>query len=180
MNAIRTKLVLLSFLILSCFLVQAGGKGNPRLDSIRLTGVIFNNEKPVKNLVIRVFERNKMIKEVVVKRLNRFTTNIPLNSMLTIEINAEDYHTKRFIFDTHVPERPKVQMKYHFDIDIFKESEIANVNMSMLDFPVGLVSYNEKKKAFIRDKKYTKRMKKTYLGLWNEAQSVARQGEGLE
>ncbi len=84
------------------------------------------------------------------------------------------------MFDSNVPERPKVQLKYHFDIDIFKESEIANVNMSMLDFPVGLVSYDEKKKAFIRDKKYTKKMKKAYLGLWNEAQKVERQGDGLD
>ncbi len=72
-------------------------------------------------------------------------------------------------------------MQYEFDIDIFKEEELKHINTSFLDFPVGLVSYDRKKKVFLRNKKYTKRMKKAYLKLWAESQTTAgRQAEGLK
>lgn len=100
--------------------------------------------------------------------------------MLTVEISAEGFHTKRFMFDSNVPSDLKAVPKYEFDIDIFKETEIDGVNPSLLDFPVGLVSYHKKKKAFIRNKHYTKRMKKAYLKLWAESQEVERQSKGLE
>jgi hypothetical protein len=172
-------ILLLHFLLLLCSAVFAGNKS----DSLALKGSIFNNDSRVQGVVVNIYIQNKLFKAILVKSQNRFMTNLPMNALVTIEITAPDFHTKRFIIDTKVSENlKKSQLKYEFDIDIFKEEELANINSSFLDFPVGLVSYDEKKKAFQRDKKYTKRMKKAYLKLWEESQSAEaqRQSEGLK
>lgn len=167
-------------IVVICFLMSFSGKTITKSDSIKLSGLVFNNKHVVKQLTIKVYDHNKLIKKVYVARTNRFQTNIPINSNLTIEISAPEYHTKRFIFNSKVPDRAKKPLKYHFDIDIFKESELDGVNTSLLDFPVGMVSYDSKKGEFVRNKKYTKKMKKDYLKLWAESQAASKQGKGLD
>ena len=153
------------------------------LDSLQLLGIIFNNNSQARDVVVNIYDHNKIFKQIHVKSSNRFVTYIPINSIMTIEITAPDFHTKRFIMDTTVPNKiKKSQLKYNFDIDIFREEELKHINTSFLDFPVGLVSFHNKKAEFIRNKKYTKRMKKAYLKLWAESQETEakRQGEGLK
>ena len=168
--------LLLIFAIGLNFQVLAGS-----LDSLELKGMIFNDDSRVKDVVVNIYNHNRLFKQIHGKSSNRFVTNLPLNTIMTIEITAPDFHTKRFVIDTEVPNKvTKAQLKYNFDIDIFREEELKNINTSFLDFPVGLVSFNKKKGAFIRNIKYTKRMKKAYLKLWAESQEAERQGKGLE
>lgn len=177
---VKFKPVLTVCLVLIALFVQLDSFAGPR-DSVKLKGMIFNNTSKIKGVVVNIYDHNKLIKNIHVKSSNRFLTNLPVNTLLTIEIKAPDYHTKRFIFDTKIPNNLKTVPKYEFDIDIFKESELSGINTSFLDFPVGLVSYDKKKKVFHRNKKYTKRMKKAYLKLWAESQSAGRQSsEGLK
>ncbi len=170
---IRTLCLLLFVICVNSTLVSAAAKS----DSLQLIGKVFNNKSVVRGLIVNVYQDNEKIKSVHVKNSNRFRLNVPYHSMLTIEITAPDFHAKRFILDSNVPKTVRNTLKYEFDIDIFKEEEIVGVNTSILDFPVGLVAFDEKKKIFKRDKKYTKRMKKVYLNLWNEAEMIKRSSE---
>lgn len=176
---IKLKPALLLCLALVGLFVQAHAFAGSK-DSVQLKGTIFNNSSKIKDVIVNIYDHNKLIKNIHVKSSNRFVTNLPINTLLTIEVKAPDYHIKRFMFDSNVPNNIKSIPKYEFDIDIFKESELSGINTSFLDFPVGLVSYDRKKKVFIRNKQYTKRMKKAYLKLWAESQSAGRQTEGLK
>ena len=170
----------LGFLLFSLILTTvafASSKTQPiGNDSIELKGMVFNNQDRVRNVIIKVYSNNKLIKTERLASSNRVRTNLPINAELTIEISADGYHAKRFIFNTHVPHDIRRIPNYQFDIDIFREEELAGVNTSILDFPVGIVEYDERKKEFIRNKKYTKRMKKAYLDLWEESQMSDRSG----
>lgn len=146
----------------------------PAADSVFVQGSIFNNHDHVKDAVINVYDRNQLIKAVQVRSSNRFTMNLPINRFITIEITAPEFHTKRFIFDTNLPTDVQEAPSYEFDMDIFSEAELSGVNTSLLDFPIGLVSYNDKKGKFLRNKDYTKKMKKRYLDLLEEAMMTER------
>jgi len=175
------KSILPFILLLGLFLTAEASITAGPLDSLELKGMIYNNDERVKDVVVNIYSNNELLKEIHVKSSNRFITNLPLNAMVTIEITAPNFHAKRFMIDTKVPGKlKKSQLKYDFDIDIFREKELEHVNTSFLDFPVGLVSFDERKGAFVRDKKYTKRMKKSYLKLWSESQSAERQRDGLK
>lgn len=143
-------------------------------DSVLLTGSIYNNRSTVKKAKINIYDNNKKIKTIEVKSSNRFKAYIPINSYITIEITAPEFHNKRFAFDSHVPADLKKIPSYEFDMDIFSEEELKGVNTSLLEFPIGLVDYNERKKEFLRNKEYTKKMKKRYLDLLEEAVMVER------
>ena len=173
----NTVVALFFFLFLTsvAFANSSPAAGSTR-DSINLTGMVYNNNDRVKGVVVNVYLNNKLYKKVEARSSNRFRTYLPKNAMVTIEITAPEFHAKRFLFNTNLPDKLKVLPKYQFDIDLFKEAEITGVNTSILDFPVGLVQYDEKKGEFIRDKKYTKKMKKAYLELWEEAQMAERSG----
>jgi len=164
----RSLILLSIFLFCLCPFTHAQGrKAEP--DSVLMTGMIFNDKDQVKGTVINIYDENKLIKVIKVERSNRFKTNLPINAVLTIEITAPEFHTKRFIFDTNLPEDVKNVPDFDFDMDIFSKEEMANVNTSLLDFPVGLVDYNERKKKFIRNVEYTKKMKARYLKLLEES-----------
>ena len=146
----------------------------PAKDSVFVTGSVFNNHDHVKKPVIYIYDRNELIKRIEVRSSNRFTVNLPINAILMIEIQAPEFHTKRFIFDTNLPKDVEEAPSYEFDMDIFSEAELEGVNTSLMDFPIGIVSYNPKKKKFLRNKDYTKKMKKRYLDLLEEAMMTER------
>lgn len=145
-------------------------------DSILLIGKIYNNDERVTGVIINVYEHNTLLKAEHVRSAHHFRMYIPKDKKLMIEITAENFHTKRFIFDSHLPEGLKRLPGYEFDMDIFSENELAAVNASLLDFPVGIVSYSEKKGVFVRDKAYTKKIKKEFFDLLEEAQMSDRGG----
>ena len=150
------------------------GKTALKKDSILLTGIIFNNEERVKDVVIKIYNKNVLLKSVNVRASNLFKTYIPKNANLTINISAPNFHDKRFFFDTHVPDELKRLPDYKFDIDIYSDKELGTINASLLDFPAGLVKYDKKKKIFIRDKAYTKRMKSAFYQILEEAALAER------
>lgn len=143
-------------------------------DSILLTGKVFNDEERVKGLIVKIYAENDLIKTEHVRSANLFKIYLPKDHYLTIEVSAPNFHTKRFFFDSHLPADKKKMPSYKFDMDIFSEAELENVNTSVLDFPAGLVKYHPKKKVFLRDKKYTKEMKKKYFRLLEEAKLSER------
>ena len=146
-------------------------------DSVQMIGMIFNDDNQVKDAAINIYLQNDLIKVVKLSRSNRFRTYLPVNASLTIEITAPNYHTKRFIFDTSLPEDVKKIPDFQFDMDIFSREEMSNVNTSLLDFPVGLVDYNQRKKKYMRNVEYTKKMKARYMKLLEESIMTERATE---
>lgn len=161
------------FLVLICISFSSFAF-RPKKDSIQLTGKVYNNEERVTGLIINIYEGNELIKVSHIKTSHHFRLYIPKNSILTIEITAPGFHTKTFFFDSTIPQGLKKLPGYEFDMDIFSENELEGVNTSMLDFPAGLVKYHTKKKIFLRDKAYTKKMKKAYFKLLEEAEMSNR------
>lgn len=148
-------------------------RGSKR-DSILMVGKVFNNDERVKGLIINIYNENNFLRAIHIRSAHHFRFYLPKNMLLTIEITAPGFHTKRFIFDSHVPDELKQMPNYDFDMDIFSEAELQGVNTSLLDFPSGIVSFNTKKGIFEHDKAYTKRIKKQYFQLLEEAQMSER------
>jgi hypothetical protein len=144
-------------------------------DSIKIIGLIYNNRTKIKKYTINIYIRNKLFKSVPSTSRHNFQANVPLNTYCTVEISADGYYTKRFIFDSSVPaDYTKRIPEFKFDMDIFSEDEITGVNTSALDMPVGVVTYNNRKDRFEHNKSYTKKMKKVYKDLLVESQLQER------
>lgn len=165
--------LLSSFLLVICISISSSALSSKK-DSILLTGKVFNNEERVTGLVINVYSENELIKVFHARSSHHFRLYLPKDKMLTILITAPNFHSKCFFFNTNLPSELKKMPSYRFDMDIFSEKELEGVNTSFLDFPAGIVKYHVKKKVFLRDKAYTKKMKKAYFKLLEEAEMSNR------
>jgi len=144
-------------------------------DSIKIFGLIYNNRTKVKEYTINIYIRNELFRSVSGNSRRNFKANVPINSFCTIEINSDRYYTKRFIFNSAIPDNyTNLIPEFKFDMDIFSEDELEGVNTSALDIPVGVVRYNNKKERFEHNKSYTKKMKKKYKELLIESQIQER------
>lgn len=177
------KLIPIVFLLSTASLFSSNYSENTLLDnsslmkqdSIKLVGLIYNNRTKIKKYTINIYIRNSLFKSVPSNSRNNFQANVPINSYCTVEITAEGYYTKRFIFDTSIPEDYLSRIpEFKFDMDIFSEKELEGVNTSALDMPVGVVKYNNKKEEFEHNKSYTKKMKKIYKELLVESELQKR------
>jgi hypothetical protein len=144
-------------------------------DSLLIEGEITAKKGDLKEVVVKVYINNSLFKSEKLGRSSKFKLQLPLNEILTIEVSAPNYHSKRFMIDSHVPSNPKQKLVYLFEMDLFSFEEMKGVNTFLLDFPVGLVKY-EKRKGFVHNEKYTKQMKEEYFRLLDEANQSERGG----
>lgn len=160
-------------LLLSTFLTSIESKAYN--DSLLIEGKITAKKSNLKEVVVKVYINNELFKSEQLDRSSTFKLNLPLNEILTIEVSAPNYHSKRFMIDSHVPSKAKEEFVYLFEMDLFSFEEMKGVNTFLLDFPVGLVKY-EKRKGFVHNEKYTEQMKKEYFRLLEEANKSERGG----
>lgn len=144
-------------------------------DSLLVEGKVTAKKGELKEVVVKVYINNDLFKSEVLGRSSKFKLQLPLNEILTIEVSAPNYHSKRFMIDSHVPPKPKHKLVYLFEMDLFSFEEMEGVNTFLLDFPIGLVKY-DKRKGFVHNEKYTKQMKEEYFRLLEEANQSERGG----
>lgn len=140
-------------------------------DSLKIEGVIFHGSKEVNNVDVSIFRDNTSIKEFEVRGKNKVVTNIPLYEIITVEFNSPGYYTKRVMFDTNVPDDAKTRnLTYTFDVDLYSLEEIQGMNISELDFPIGLVKYNKNK--FDENTPYTRRKKIEHIDMLKKTRAA--------
>ncbi len=133
-------------------------------DSLEIEGVIYHSSAQVNNIDAKVYIDNTLFKNIQLHDNNKLITNIPLGEIVTVEFNAPGYYVKRIMFDTHVPpDYKKKSLYYKFDVDLYSEDEIQDINISGLDFPIGLVKYNKNK--FDENTPYTRRKKSEHIDM---------------
>lgn len=85
-------------IFLFCFLAESIG------NNVRIVGwVLDERDRPLRDVVINVFEGDRKIDEVEASRRGRFTVDIGVNGKYIIEITAPDRVPKMFLFNTEVP-----------------------------------------------------------------------------
>lgn len=174
MNQLKLPTFLSIILLFVSFLI-APIESKAYNDSLLVEGEITAKNGDLQNVVVRVYINNQLFKIQKLGRKAKFKLQLPLNEILTIEASAPNFHSKRFMIDSHVPPKPKHKLVYLFEMDLFSLEEMKGVNTFLLDFPVGLVKY-DKRKGFVHNEKYTKQMKDEYFKLLEEAKQSDRSG----
>ncbi|MEX2379783.1 MAG: hypothetical protein WD530_03510 [Vicingaceae bacterium] len=144
-------------------------------DSLLIEGKVTAKKGNLKDVVVKIYINNSLFKSEKLDRSSKLKLNLPLNEILTVEISAPNYHSKRFMIDSHVPSNADHKFVYLFEMDLFSLEEMKGVNTFLFDFPVGLVKY-DKRSGFIHNEKYTKQMKEEYFRLLEEANKSERGG----
>lgn len=110
---------------------------------VLVEGKVYVNNKPVQNVNIKVFLRDKQIDHIRSLADGTFEVNLPFNEKYRLEISKFGLVTKRFIFNTELPngEREDQIYSFHLYLDLFPPFE--EVDMSLLDNPEAYITYDQ-------------------------------------
>ena len=165
----------LAFVGLFIFPLCAFSSAKSVTDSILIGGEVYHHDNKLRNYSIKIYIGNQLFKTINSSKKYAFKTFVPVDEICTVELSADNYYDKRFIFDTHVPKEYRKEMPtFIFDMDLFSEAELEGVNTSALDLPVSIIQFSTHNLLFMPLRKYTKKMQKVYKKLKIEAKMQER------
>ncbi len=110
---------------------------------VLVEGMVYVNNKAVPNVNAKVYLRDKQIQHVRSESDGKFEFNLPFNEKYRVEISKFGLVTKRFIFNTELPNGEREDQIYTFRLylDLFPPFE--EVDMSLLDNPMAYINYDQ-------------------------------------
>ncbi len=125
-------------------------------------GVITVNNSKVKEAKVNVYDGNQLVQEIPASKRGEFATDLALNKHYTFEFLAEGAVTKRIAVNTYIEKKNAPPVPFDCFVYLVLLEQVEGSDISILDFPVALVSYNEKKKQFEPQLGYSMNMMKEY------------------
>jgi hypothetical protein len=155
-------IMLLIALIFADFTARAKNfNGKEKSDELKVSGKIsFQGKKSDKTYKVLLIKNNKVIDSAEVKDGRSFTFLLERNEYYGIRIIKEGFIPKLVSVCTDMDDSEKNAHHFHFDTKLISESELGRLNKEMLDFPIAVISFNEKKDSFFYNKKYTADIKR--------------------
>ncbi len=155
--------ILLSFLMISCFLMKATDS------SLLIKGFITEKGKKSHEAEIKAFEGNDLIWSSTTAPDGSFELIIPHNKYVALVVEKDGFMSKYIIFDTRSERMPRNLEPYECHIDLVREEDLKGIDVSRLDFPIAIVEFDKKSKQFNHNQSYTDNMIEDYNYLLNKA-----------
>ena len=109
---------------------------------IETSGIVLNNNKPVVNAIVRIFENNKLIISTNSNTEGKFKVVLSSNKKYTFRIVNENYKSEIKNYEPNSVKNHK-QIQIPFKLKKFKEKGVSNNSFNSLYF-IGTVTANGK------------------------------------
>ena len=130
---------------------------------LEVVGIAMYNKEPLDAVNVTLYQENEEMEMQEITNVSyhehSFMFKLQRNSYYTIQIAKTGFVSRMIAISTRLPEDETADpaFRYEFEVELFKEKK--DVNDYYLDFPVGLIDYDDKKGRFISHGKYTKHIK---------------------
>jgi len=122
---------------------------------ISIGGVVTDDNQNLANATVTLLKGGVKVKRLATSETGLFIFNLQPSTDYILLISKEGYTTKKIFISTNgIPKEMDISWNSGITIDIFKT--IRDLDVSILDNPVGKIYYYEEKKSFDYDKEYTK------------------------
>jgi hypothetical protein len=129
---------------------------------ITISGCVYDGYKLLKKLTVYIYRENDLIDSVQTGKSSSFKIDVPLEEHYTIEIRKRGYDSKFLVFDTHTEGQKVSEHKFVFEVELYRDIDLVGVDTAVLDFPAGIVAYNEEHEQFLPVVKYGNSLAKDY------------------
>ncbi|HEY0031045.1 MAG TPA: hypothetical protein VGC65_09825 [Bacteroidia bacterium] len=133
-------------------------------ECLSVVGIALNEKNEIVDGVeVKLFRENEEMEWVEITNVayhdHNFTFVLDVNEYYTIEISKPGYIKRSVAISTKLPANVNIKtlFKYGFEVVLLKDKE-ENDNY-YLDFPVALISYNERTEVFENNNNYTRHIK---------------------
>lgn len=160
----KTKLsLLLTILLISgLFQINAKAQSSSTERELPVMGFVTAEGKKSKEATVKIYEGNTLWKDIEADKKGYFEIGLELNKHYTFEFMTEGMLTKRLAINTMVEKKTAKPIPFECYIDLVPLEKFNGADVSTLDFPIAIVQYNAKKRAFEPSLQYTMNMLKEY------------------
>jgi len=161
--------IFLSFFVFFSALIQAQDDWNVVLD-----GKVTESYRKLENASIVLIENGRIVDRARSNSSGKFTFILEFDKDYMIEVTKLGYIRKKISFSTkNVPKDKTGEWfpPFRLEVSIFKNFE--GLNTDILEKPVGMIKYYNKKDNFDFDKAYTKQIQSQLARLSKEAEKLA-------
>jgi len=123
---------------------------------LKIEGEITNKTDKLDGVLVELYEQNKMVDAFETKKNGKFKFNLYNNHIYTIQLTKEGYNTKKVTINTKVPEDYGDEISYLFDIELDEFSAVEEEKETLLEYPIAIISFDERKGEFLFNQAYTK------------------------
>jgi hypothetical protein len=127
-----------------------------------LYGQLTSNGKKLKEGLVKIYDGNTLWKELETNKKGQFSIGLDLNKYYTLEFCSEGTMTKRITVNTELEKKKAAPVPFEAFVDLVPMEEFQGKDVSNLDFPIAIVTYNPKKRLFEPSLAYSMNMMKEY------------------
>ena len=135
---------------------------------VPVEGIVIEEGRKCKDAKIQLYLGNEEVQQVTSEN-GKFNFVLDFNNYYTIVVSKKGMVSKLISVDTHVKSTKIRVPVYECGIDLISKSRFLGMNTSILEFPMGIVSYNRGKGEFAHNKDYTSHMREAYQALLKES-----------
>jgi tetratricopeptide (TPR) repeat protein len=161
------------------------GNSNAQERSLTIFGTAESNMKPLANAKVTLLKRGVEEQTFRTGSDGIFKFSLQMNEEYLVLLEKPGMLTKRIAFNTKLPDDISKKWTIEFAMTLFLGCE--GVNTSVLDKPVDIIRFNEKKQDFISDKTYADNIRagieKLYVDIENcqtkKSEQLVKQADEL-
>ena len=146
--------------------------------SLVISGTLRNEDTRGKmdNVTVTVIQDGEAFDQIDVDRNGKYFLDVPLRNDYMIEFSAPDMVTKRVQIDGAAVPPSELNDGFTFDLDMSLFAYVEGFDMSLLDTPIGIATFNERSARIEFDLSHTNDMRRKVA---NELDRVANLEEDL-
>ena len=141
-------------------------KKKVKVTGLQMMGRIEDDAGTMGRVNITVFVDSVQYLTTTSNRSGKCKFTLPLNDKYVIVFSQKGYVTKKIVVYTKVPSSRMDLYKFHFTIDLFEE--IKELDVSALEKPVAVVTYNNFMNQFNYDFNYTVSINEVIQKMYND------------
>lgn len=133
------------------------------MNIIRINLEVLYNDKILRGAKINLHRENQVIQTFEDTSMHQYTFKLQRNQYYTIEISKPGLVTRLIAVDTRLPNDFVYEHSFDHDVmvSLFNELEqVKGLDTYYLDFPIGIIYYNDDQDELMFRKKYTRHIKK--------------------
>lgn len=131
---------------------------------LEVVGIAMDeNDKPIDGVEVKLFKENEELEWTEITSVtyhdHRFSFKLDADEYYTIEISKPGYVTRSVGISTLIPAAVSLDDLFHYEFELSMFKEKKGADDYYLDFPVALISYDQKRDVFDYSTSYTTHIK---------------------
>lgn len=142
--------------------------------TIQIKGTVASNNKKCDGAEINIYEGNELIEVALADSKGRFNVELAAGARYTVRFSKGALIAKNIVFDLRVESLGNSPEPFECDVYLYSQAYMSGMSSSVLDFPMAILEYNERKERLEFNSEYTTVMQELYQNMLIFAETTDR------